>query len=146
VGVAKRLGYRHSNPDRLIDRQLPLAVEARPKRLALDERHDIVEVTAGFARIEQRDEIRMLEVCRDLDLGEEALGAEYLTYFRLEDFQRDEPIMANVACAEYRGHPSRADLALNEVTASQSLMKRSRGFHGNATRASEAMVDPWESV
>ena len=62
---------------RVGDRELPLAVEPVAQRLALDERHHIEQQAVGLARVEQRQDVRVLQVRGDLDLREEALGAEH---------------------------------------------------------------------
>ena len=62
--------------DRFVDRELPLAVESLAKRFAFDVRHHVIEKTVGFARIEQRKDVRMIQPRRELDLAQKTLGAE----------------------------------------------------------------------
>jgi hypothetical protein len=59
----------------------------------------------------------MLEVGRDLDLGQEPLHAEHCAEFGLEDLQRDAPVVSDVARETDRRHAAGADLALDLVTA-----------------------------
>jgi hypothetical protein len=44
------------------------------QRLALDVRHDVVEEALGVTGVVQRQDVRMREVGRDLDLLVEPLG------------------------------------------------------------------------
>ena len=76
VRVVERAGDRGGDADRFVDRELLLAIEPRAQRLAFDERHHVEEQPVGLARVEQRQQVRVLEVGRDLDLGEESLDAE----------------------------------------------------------------------
>jgi len=56
---------RRRYPDRFIDRELLLAVEPLPKRLALDEGHDVEErAVRRLTGIVQRQEMRVLEMAR----------------------------------------------------------------------------------
>lgn len=63
---------------RLGDTQLLLAIETRAQRLSGDVRHYIEEIAVGFARVVQRENVRVLQVRGGLDLGEKALGADRL--------------------------------------------------------------------
>ncbi len=47
-----------------------LDVELGAQRFAFYEEHDIEQQPAGFARVEQRQQVRMLQVRRDFDFGE----------------------------------------------------------------------------
>ena len=50
-----------------------LAVEPCPERLALDVRHRVPEASGGFAGVEQRQDVGMLQARGEPDLPQEAL-------------------------------------------------------------------------
>ena len=75
VGVVERAGdlaRRCGAPSRAA---AGLGRQRLPQRLALDVRHDVVEQPIHGARVEQRQDVRMLQGGGDLDLAEEPLGA-----------------------------------------------------------------------
>src|SRR4051794_30932793 len=116
--VGERSGDGGGDANGLVDRQLLLAVEPRAEALAFDIRHYIEEQRrsrgktsgANLTAIEERQEIRMLEIRRDLDLGDEALGAEHGTELRVEDLERHLAIVLEIAGEVDGGHASGADL------------------------------------
>ena len=60
----------------VLERQLLLPVQVVPKRLALDVGHDVVEEAAGFPGVVQRQDVRVVQRGRDLDLAQEPLRAQ----------------------------------------------------------------------
>ena len=74
--VAQRAAISRVKPQRVVQRQLRLAPEPGAQRFARDVGHDEVEQLAGRARVEQRDDVRMIEAGDDLDLAEEALATD----------------------------------------------------------------------
>ena len=66
---------------------------------------------------EEREQVGVLEVGRDLDFSEEPLDAEHGTEFRVQDLEGDFAVMANVARKVDRGHAAPADLAFDGVSA-----------------------------
>jgi hypothetical protein len=63
----------------------------------------------------QRDDVRMLEIRRRLDLGEKPLGAEGRGEFGVEDLERDLAIVTDVAREIHGRHAAVADLPLDFV-------------------------------
>ena len=102
-------------PQRLVERQLRLALQPGPQRLARDIRHHVVEEVAGRARIEQRHDVRMIQPRRDLDLAQEALAADRRGNLRLQDLDRDLPPVLDVVGQVDGGHAAGADLGLDAV-------------------------------
>ena len=82
VGIAQGIGDLERDPDGVSQRELRLAGESLPKRLARDVRHrepEGLRRAAGRLRgpaLEDRQDVGMLETGGDLDLPHEALGAE----------------------------------------------------------------------
>jgi hypothetical protein len=61
VGILERAGHVGRDAHRVLHAELRLAVELRPQRLAVDERHHIIEETVGGAGIEEGQDVRMLQ-------------------------------------------------------------------------------------
>ena len=85
------------------------------QRLALDERHHVEEEPIGVARVEQRQDVRMLQLGGGLDLGEEALGAEHGRELGVQHLDGDLAVVLEVLREIDRRHAARAELALDRV-------------------------------
>src|SRR2546426_4010868 len=57
VGVAQRARHFSSDPERLVERQLALALEPFPEGFALDVRHDVVQEALGLAGVVERQDV-----------------------------------------------------------------------------------------
>ncbi len=77
--------------------------------------HDVIQERVGFARIEQRQNGGMLQVRSDLDLVQEALGAEDGGEFGAEDFDGNLAVVLEVVGEVDRGHAAGAQLALDPI-------------------------------
>ena len=75
--MVQRLGDVRRNPDRLIDRKLFLPLDPLPERLSLHEGHDVEQERVGLTRVEERKDMRVLQVSGGLDLREEPLRTDY---------------------------------------------------------------------
>ncbi len=62
--------------DRFFDAELRLAIQLVAQRLAVDERHDVVKERIGFARIEEREDVWVLEIGGRLYFLDEPLGTQ----------------------------------------------------------------------
>jgi hypothetical protein len=60
-------------------------------------RHNVVELSFGFSRIEQRQDVRVLEVRRRPDLRQEPLGANDGSELWVEHLKGDWPPVPNVS-------------------------------------------------
>ena len=60
VRVLQCIGDVGRDLHRFLDPELGLAIELRAQRLAVDERHDVVQEPARFTRVEQCQDVRML--------------------------------------------------------------------------------------
>ena len=76
VRVVQRLGHLAGEPDRVLDRQLDLALQPVAQALALDVRHRVPEPPCRLARVEHGQDVRVLQPGGGLDLAQESLGAE----------------------------------------------------------------------
>src|SRR5207249_1827373 len=86
------------------------------QRFPLDERHHVVEEAVRLSRIEQREDVGMLQLGSDLDLAEEPLRAQGRGQFRFEDLHGHFALVPQVLGQVHRGHPAAAELALDRVT------------------------------
>ena len=135
VGVVQRARPPRWRSGRLRDGELLLAVEPVAERFALDERHDVVEEAVGLARVEQRQDVRVLEVGRGLDLGQEALGADHGGQLGPQHLDRDLAVVPQILGQVDRGHPAGPDLVLEPVmTGQRTRDPRRRAAHGRSSR------------
>ena len=112
------VGDLQGEPDGVVEGELLLPVDPRPQRLALDVGHDVVEdagAVGELSRVEERQDVGMMEVGRDVDLAEEPLGAEAGRQLRPEDLQGHGPVVPEVFGQEDRRHAAAAELALDAV-------------------------------
>jgi hypothetical protein len=81
----------------------------------LNERHDVEQDVADGSGIVEREDVRMMQVRRDLDLAQESLGADTRRELRAEHFRCDLAVMPDVSREIDGRHPSLAELSLDEV-------------------------------
>jgi hypothetical protein len=117
--VVERVRDLSRDPDRLIDAELFLAIEFVAQRLALDVRHDVIEEGVGFARVEQRKDMRVLEIGRRFDLLDKPLGAQDGREFGTEHFDRHLAVVPHVMREVHRCHPTSTDSPLDGVAGSE---------------------------
>ena len=119
VRVIQRIGNFGGDSDRVLDGKELLAVQPVAQRFAFDERHHVVEHSAGFAGIVQRHDVRMLEIRRRPDLGEKSLRAERRREVGMQHLERDLPVVAYVLGEINGGHSATPELAVNAVAISE---------------------------
>ena len=76
VGMVECLGHIGGNANRFVDWKLSLAFETLTERLALHIRHDVEEQIVSFPRVEERQDMGVLQASRRLDFGEEAVSPD----------------------------------------------------------------------
>ena len=128
VRVAERGGDLTGQPQRNVYRQLRLALQPRPERLARDVGHDVVEEVAGRPRVEQRHDVRMIQPRGDLDFAQEALAADHRGNLRLQHLDRHLPPVPDIVGEIDGRHAAGADLGFDAVAIGQSV--ECRGNHG----------------
>ena len=89
--------------------------EAIAERLALDERHHVVEEARGLAGIVQRQDVRVRQAGRDLDLALKALEADGGTKVGSEHLDGDATPMPEVGGHVNGGHAALAELTLDDI-------------------------------
>ena len=75
VRVAERVAHLEDQADGLLHREPVLAHQPLAQRFALHERHDVVEQAIRRARVDERENVGMLQPREDADLAQEPLGA-----------------------------------------------------------------------
>ncbi len=115
VRVAQGVGHLPADLERLLERELPLALEPLPQRLTLDERHDVVEEAGGFAGVVEGQDVGVAQARREANLPEKPLGAEAGGELGAENLESDRPVVLEVAGEVHHGHAARAEFPLDRV-------------------------------
>jgi hypothetical protein len=124
----------------LVEWQLPIALQPGSQRLTVHVRHYVVEKTGRLAAVEQRQQVRMLQVGGDLDLGEKPFAADYRAELGVEDLDRDPAMMFCVARQVDRCHSTSADLALDDVAIGEYLAEAVERGHGTSVSESWCLI------
>jgi len=123
VGVVERAGRLPRDLERVLDGKLALPPEPVAETLALDERHREPEPAAGFAGVEDRENVRMLEPGGEADLALEPVGTERGGQRGMEHLERHRAVVLEVLREEDRGHAPAPELALEGVAGAQAFLK-----------------------
>ena len=123
MGAIQCLGRSAGDTQRILDRQLLVALEPIAQRLALDVGHREPELSCGLARIVHTQEVGVLQPRRESDFSQEALGPERGSQLRSERLQGDEAIVLQVAGEIHGGHPAAAELALDGVAVGEGILQ-----------------------
>jgi hypothetical protein len=115
VRVRERVCHFARDQHRFRKREQPRAREARAQRLAIDERHDVKQEAARFARVVQWQDVRVLQVGRRANLGEKALGAECGGQVRVQHLDRDIARVLEIVREIDGGHATGAEFTLKEI-------------------------------
>ena len=79
----------------------------------------VPEQAVALARVEQRQDVGMVQLGGEADLGEEALAAEDGGEFRTQHLERDVPVVPEIVREVHRRHPALPQLALEPVAVRQ---------------------------
>jgi len=115
VRVGERVGHLATDLERVLERQLLLTLQPVAQGLPFDEGHDVEERAVGLAGVEQRKDVRMGELRRDLDLAQEPVRTHRGGQFGAQDLERDVAVVSEIFGEVDRGHPALAQLALDGV-------------------------------
>ena len=119
VGVAQRVGHVAKDAGGLGHGQLAVAPEPRAQRLALHERHGVVEQLAGLAGGEERDDVGMLERGGQVDLAAEAVEAQAGGEVGREHLDHHRSAEAGLLGHEHAAHGAAAELAADDVAVAE---------------------------
>jgi hypothetical protein len=123
VRGVEAVGDLNREPDRVHHGELLLPVDPRPQGLAFHVRHHVVEDGRDLvqpSRVEQRKDVGMLEVRRDVDLVEEPLGPDRGAQLRSQHLHGDGAVVGEIFGEVDRRHPAPTELALDAVPAGES--------------------------
>ena len=123
VRVLERVGGLRCDPERRVHGKLLVSIEPVPQRLALDERHREPELPRRFARIVDRQDVRMLQAGGEPDLALEPLRTEGVAEVRMEHLEGDGTVVPEVVRQVHRRHTAPAELALDAVALGEALLE-----------------------
>jgi hypothetical protein len=115
VRVVQRIGDLRGDARGIRYRKLPLALEPRAERLALHEGHHVVEQTGRASGIEEREDVRVLQIGRELYLAEKSLRSEQRRELGVKHLDRDAAMVLEVLREIDRRHPARTELAFDAI-------------------------------
>ncbi len=115
VGVVECGRHVPGDLEGVLDRELLLPGQSLAQRLAVHEGHDVIEKIPGLAGVVERDDVGVVEPGRDLDLPEKPLGSEGGGQLGMQDLERDEPVVLDVAGQVDGRHPAATELPLEGV-------------------------------
>ena len=133
VGVAQCL--RHLTRDRqgLVNRKLGFALEPLSQRLSLHIRHHVVESPVGNAGIVQRNDVGVLQACRDLDFLQEPLGTQRGGDITPQYLDGDLTVVLLVARKVNDGHAALTEFPLDRIATFQRFSDTAEEVgHGNS--------------
>ncbi len=140
VGVLQRVGHFLGDPHRVVNRELLLPAEAVAEGFSLDEGHHVEDGALHLAGIEQRQDMRVLQIGRRLDLGQEPLGADHRGEFRPQHLERDLAVVLQVLGEVDSGHAAVAKLPLDGVAVGEGgAQALSRVHRANLSCLNNAM-------
>jgi hypothetical protein len=127
VGVVERAGHFGRDTDGIGHRELAFPLESLAERFSLDKRHDVEEESVGLTRIEQRQQMRMLEVGRGLDLDQEPFRADHGRELRPQHLERHRAPMTDIVRQIDGRHAALAELPFDPVPIVKRALERSPG-------------------
>jgi hypothetical protein len=75
-GIAQRIRHLAADLEGIVYRELLLAPQPVPQRLAFHKRHDVVQQAVRLAGVVDAEDVRVLELGGERDLAEEPLAAK----------------------------------------------------------------------
>ena len=137
VGVIETGANFLRDPERVLEGELPRLGETLAQRSAGDVGLHVVEQPAGVAGVDQRNDVRMGELCGDADFAEEPLGAQRRRDFRPQDFDGDFATVLFFFGEIDRRHAAAAQFPLDGVAIGEcSGYRRGRTLrHGHGAKS-----------
>ena len=132
VRIVERVGDFARDAHGVGDRETLLARQAIAQRLALHDRHHVVEKPVRLAGVVERQDVRVSQPRREPDLAQESLAPERLRELRLEHLERDVAIVLEVVREVHGRHAAGAELALDAVAVGERRVQLvvGRGHRG----------------
>ena len=129
VRIVERTRHLLRDGDGFVEAKLVFAIQLVAQGFAADIGKDVVEESVGLARVDEGEDVRMIELRGDLDLGEKALAAEDGAEFGAEDLERHLAIELAVAGEVDDGHSAGAKLSLDDVAVIEGRWQKGRRVH-----------------
>ncbi len=115
MGICERVHHVAEDPHRLPDRELVVVREPGAQRLALNVGHDVVQQVTRGPRGEERHDVGVLELGREVDLALEAVDTYAGRQLGRQDLHDHRALEPHLFGEEDAAHPAAAELALNGV-------------------------------
>lgn len=138
VRVLQRPSHLAGDADRFVHGKPPLTLEAIPEGFALHERHHEEEKIGGLPGLVERQDVGMLQLCRDLDLTRETIRADRCRQLGPEELDRDVATVPEIPGQLDRGHGTLPDLALDRVAVGESSLEAIQRLGHRKSKVSEA--------
>ena len=143
VRMLQRVGHLARDQQCLVHSELAIPLEPRAQRLARHQRHHVVEQPVDLARVQQRQDVRVLEPCGGANLGQEPLAAERRTEVGVQHLDRDVTLVTQVVGEVDRGHAALAEFTAHAVPVSEAC----REAGGHVVHRRQAVPSPhWGPV
>ena len=118
--VIQRGGDLPRNGQRAFDTEPVLADERLSQRFAAHVRQDIVEQPVRCPRIDQREDVGMIEPGRDTNFLKKAITSQYGAEFGAQHLERYRPIVLEIGGQVDRCHAPGPEFAFKPVTVGES--------------------------
>ncbi len=103
----------------VVDGQLLVAIESVAQRLALDVWHDVEQGTGRLARVIERQNVRVPQICCRLDLAPKPFRPQRHGHVRPQHLHRHAPMVLQILGQIHRGHAADAEHPLQSVAVSE---------------------------
>ncbi len=110
------------------DGQARFVLQPVAERFAFYEWHHVIQRVPGFARIKERQDIRVLKPRNQTDFIEETSAAVGAAEIGIDRLDGDGAIMLQVVRQKHRGHPRSADLPLEPIPVTERCLQRVEGI------------------
>src|SRR4051794_22970605 len=128
MSIVQRGGDLTRDPERVADGELLLPGDAIAQGLAFDERHHVKQIRFRLARVEQRKDVRVLQIGGQLDLGQESLGTDHGGKLRTKHLERNLSVVPEVGRQVDGRHTAGADFSVQTIAFSQSGLEPAEQF------------------
>jgi hypothetical protein len=119
VRVLERARHLTHDTHGVLHRQLRLRIEQLAQRLSVHCGHHVEQNSVNLARIEERDDVGMVEPRGELDLAQKAIGTHRVRHVFTEHLERDVAAVLHVVREIHRRHPALPELALDAIAAGE---------------------------
>ncbi len=126
VRVVEGAGDLSCNRERVVKRELALPRQPRAETLAAHVRHYIEERAVGASRVNECQNVRVVEPRGDPDLREKSVGADGGGEVGAEHLECDIAIVLDVASQVDRRHSAGTDFTLDAIPPGQHLGELTR--------------------